>query len=91
MEQIKQYYVFEIQKYEDGTYGHIVHFAYDDDPSRARLKAESKYHEILAAAAISQIPQHSASLLLSDGRMITSQCYIHPAATEVVEDDNTGE
>lgn len=82
MEQFTQYYIFEIQKYDNGEYGHIVHFAYDDDPEWARLKAEAKYHEVLAAAAVSKLPQHSATLLLSDGRMIMSQCYEHPVAIE---------
>ena len=58
-----QYYVIEIQKYADGTYGHIVHPAYDEDQMEARLKGESKYHEVLAAAAISQLPQHGAMLM----------------------------
>lgn len=48
-----QYYVLEIQQYTSGEFGHIVHYAFDADPAKARLKAESKYHEILAAAAVS--------------------------------------
>ena len=72
-----QYYIIEIQQYLNGEFGHIVHFAYDVNPSTARLKAESKYHEVLAAAAISQLPQHSATLLTSDGRCIMNQCYKH--------------
>ncbi len=47
-----QYYVIEIQKYQDGSFGHLVHPAYDEDQTQARLKGESKYHEVLAAAAI---------------------------------------
>lgn len=82
---MNQYYIIEIQQYWDedgitpGEYGHIVHFAYDDNPTTARLKAESKYHEVLASAAISQLPQHSATLLTSDGRAIANQCYHHEA------------
>ena len=81
-----QFYVIEIQKYkgQDGeadSFGHIVHYAYDEDANKARLKAESKYHEVLAAAAVSELPQHSATLLTSDGRAVMSQCYRH----EVVE------
>lgn len=71
------YYVIEIQQYINGEYGHIVHFAYDEDATKARLKAESKYHEVLAAAAVSELPQHSATLLTSDGRCIMDQCYRH--------------
>ena len=72
---MNQFYIIEIQKNAQGEYGHLVHWAYDADPTKARLKAESKYHEVLAAAAISELPQHSATLLASDGRCIMSQCY----------------
>lgn len=82
-----QYYVIEIQKYLSGEFGHIVHYAYDEDANKARLKAESKYHEVLAAAAVSELPQHSATLLTSDGRAVMSQCYRH----EVVEPEPTPE
>jgi hypothetical protein len=87
MDNYKQYYIFEIQRYANGEYGHIVHFAYDEDPKLARLKAESKYHEVLAAAAISELPMHSASLLMCDGRLIMSQCYEHdtPIVPETTE------
>ena len=75
---MNQYYIIEIQQYANGEYGHIVHFAYDADASKARLKAESKYHEILAAAAISELQSHSATLLTADGRAVANQCYKHP-------------
>ncbi len=39
-----QYYIIEIQRYANGEYGHIVHWAFDQDPDKARLKAEAKYH-----------------------------------------------
>lgn len=72
-----QYYVFEIQKYANGEYGHLVHWASDANADRARMKAESKYHEVLAAAAISELPQHAATLLASDGTELMHQCYVH--------------
>ncbi len=77
-----QYYIIEIQKHANGEYGHIVHYAYDANPDKARMKAESKYHEVLAAAAISELPQHSASLIASDGTPIMHQCYMHIAEGE---------
>lgn len=90
---MNQYYIIEIQQYANGEYGHIVHFAHDDDLTKARLKAESKYHEILAAAAISELPSHAATLLTADGRAIMNQCYRHtiPAQEEeeVTPDENT--
>ena len=78
---MNQYYIIEIQQYAKGDYGHIVHYAFDADASKARLKAESKYHEVLAAAAVSELQSHSATLLTADGRAIMNQCYKHPIAT----------
>ena len=81
---MNQYYIMEIQQYANGEYGHIVHFAYDEDAAKARLKAESKYHEVLAAAAVSELQSHAATLLTADGRVIMNQCYKHaiPAPAE---------
>lgn len=90
---MNQYYIIEIQQYASGEYGHIVHFAHDEDASKARLKAESKYHEVLAAAAISELQSHAATLLTADGRMIMNQCYKHPKVVpepepeEVIENE----
>lgn len=72
-----QYYIVEIQLHANGEYGHLVHYAYDADADKARMKAESKYHEVLAAAAISNLPSHSATLIASDGMPIMYQCYHH--------------
>lgn len=74
---LTQYYIMEIQQYTDGTYGDIKHFAYDEDPEKARLKAESKFHEILSAAAISELPMHSAIMFSAEGYPIMNQCYKH--------------
>ena len=86
---MNQFYIFEIQQYINGEFGHIVHFAYDVNPTKARLKAEAKYHEVLAAAAVSELPQHSATLLTSDGRTIMNQCYRHEIATPEPEVEPT--
>lgn len=88
---MNQYYIVEIQRYQNSEYGHIMHFAYDEDATKARLKAESKYHEVLAAAAISDLPQHSATLLTSDGRCIMNQCYRHSVEEPAPEEDVTPE
>lgn len=74
---MNQFYIIEIQQYTNGEFGHIVHFAFDENATKARLKAEAKYHEVLAAAAVSELPQHSATLLTSDGRAVMNQCYRH--------------
>ena len=73
-----QYYIVEIQQYPNGEYGHIVHFAYDEDPDKARLKAESTYHSILAAASISETKKHSAIIISDESFPVLNQCYKHP-------------
>lgn len=77
-----QFYIIEIQKYYNGEFGHIVHFAYDADADKARLKAESKYHEVLAAAAVSETAEHSAILISSEGFPVMHQCYKHVIPAE---------
>ena len=74
---VYQYYIMEIQQYQDGSYGDIRHFAYDEDPDKARLKAESKYHQVLAAAAISELPSHAAIMFTYEGYPVMNQCYKH--------------
>lgn len=88
---MNQYYIIEIQQYENGEYGHIVHFSYDEDAAKARLKAESKYHEVLAAAAVSELQSHAATLLTADGRAIMNQCYKHTLTTPEVEPETEPE
>lgn len=84
-----QYYILEIQQYDNGEFGHIVHWAYDEDPVKARLKAESKYHTVLAAAAISELQQHSATLIASNGNCIMNQDYHHPLPVPEVEPEES--
>lgn len=72
-----QFYIIEVQQYQDGTYGDIKHFAYDEDADKARLKAESKFYEVLSAAAISELPMHSAIMFSAEGFPIMHQCYKH--------------
>lgn len=74
-----QYYVIEVQKHEDGEFGHIVHWAYDEDPEKALNKGESKFYEILAAAAVSDLPQHGAILISSTCEPLMDKCYRHNA------------
>lgn len=65
------YYILEIQQYADGSFGHLVHYA------DSRNRAESKYHEVLAAAAVSELPKHSAVLINENGEAIINQTYVH--------------
>ena len=66
-----KYYIVEIQKQHDGTFAHLVHTADN------RNAAESTYHQVLASAAISALPQHSAILFTDEGYMLMQQCYKH--------------
>lgn len=66
-----KYVVIELQTNGDGSVANIT-TAYD-----TRNAAESAYHTILAAAAISALPMHAAALLSSDGTLIDSYCYEH--------------
>ena len=75
-----QYYIIEIQRSHAGEYAHLVHYAFDTDADAARLKAESKYHEVLAAAAVSDTAMHSATLISAEGVPLLNQCYKHAAA-----------
>ena len=42
-----------------------------------RNEAENKYHTILAYAATSSVPQHSATMLNDDGSFIKSETFEH--------------
>jgi len=71
-----KYLVIEIQTNTDGTVGNLV-YSYDD-----RNQAESKYHAVLAAAAISALPMHTCVLFQSDGVLLARQSYMHEQAAE---------
>ena len=46
-------------------------------------EAEQKYHTVLAAAAVSQVPLHSASMLNERGQLIKYELFDH---TEPIEE-----
>ena len=66
-----KYIVIEIQTNADGTVGNLVS-SYDN-----RLAAESQFHSILAAAAVSALPCHAAVLLTSEGQPVAYESYKH--------------
>ncbi|MDO4974144.1 MAG: hypothetical protein Q4E38_08045 [Eubacteriales bacterium] len=70
------YFIMEIQGNADGSFAHLVTRA----PSR--LEAESEYHRVLSAAAVSGLPMHSAVLLDATGTALMSQCYTHEPEEE---------
>lgn len=66
--------VMEIQTNKNGTVGTLVN-SYEN-----RDQAESKFHTILAAAAISTLPCHAAVLLTEQGGILASAYYEHQEA-----------
>ena len=42
-----------------------------------RNTAEQKYHSILSAAAVSEVPKHGAVMLTDEGTRLKNECYIH--------------
>lgn len=74
-----QFYINEVRKYPNGEYEHEVHFAYDEDGTIAQLKAESKYHEVMANAAASvadgRTSMYSAILFSAEGFPLMHGCY----------------
>lgn len=68
---MKKYIVIELQTASDGTVANIV-TAYDN-----QNQAESKYHSVLSAAAVSNVPAHAAVMIDSMGYYIDAHCYEH--------------
>lgn len=66
-----KFLVTEIQTASDGTVAQITS-VFDDRPH-----AESSYHTILAAAALSNLYMHAAIMYTSDGTSIMSGYYTH--------------
>ena len=86
-----QLYIVEIIKQQNGEFEHNVFWVWDEDADKAQLKGESKYHEILASAAVSEHLEHAAILFTSEGFPLMHQCYKHeavevPAVEEVADE-----
>ena len=78
-----KYIVIEIQRGTDSVSTLVDSF----DSINA---AKSKYHLILASAAVSNIYIHSAAILDQNGSMINSEYFVHPQEPEGVTGE-TGE
>lgn len=70
--------IIEIQTNKDGAVGNIV-TAYDNEP-----QAVSKFHSVMAAAALSDLPCHAVVHMLSDGGFVNSGVF-HHGTDEVTE------
>lgn len=80
-----QNYVVEIRKNGQGEFEHEVFWLWDEDADKAMNKAESKYHEVLSRAAVSNMAEHAAILFTSEGFPVESKCYKHVPVAEPVE------
>ena len=65
------YIVLEIQTSASGSVSTLI------DAYESRDQAESKFHTILAAAAISALPCHAAALLTEQGLILANGFYEH--------------
>lgn len=65
------YVAIEQKEKSDGTY-EVSTFKKD-----TRDEAEKAYHSILASAAVSEHPVHSATILNPEGKLLKSECYKH--------------
>ncbi len=55
----------------------VLNFVFTD-----RLQAEQKYHEVLAYAAVSPMPVHSAVMMTEEGVLIKRESYHHETEAE---------
>lgn len=70
------YIVIELQKVNDTQVANLVNVYTDKNV------AEQKYHNVLAAAAVSSLPCHSAIILDETGRVVKGpEYYIHEVET----------
>lgn len=75
------YYVIEMQTY-DKEHGATLVSTHTD-----RNEAMSKYHTVLAAAAISTVEVHSCVVMDDEGRYEARDCYIHRVEPEEVTEE----
>ena len=61
--------VIELQKNKDGNVANIV------TTHDALAAAESHYHSVLASAAVSDLPCHSAVIVSEEGFPLEHKCY----------------
>ena len=79
-----KYIVTEIQKFDNGVVSVVPPVIYD-----TREEADSKFYTILAAAALSGLPKHGATIITENCKLIMSKYYNRetPVDDSVVIDD----
>lgn len=71
------YIIIELQTYENGTVGSIV------TQKESYEEAQSVFHSILASAAVSNLPCHSATILNNRGGVIETKYFMRIADDEI--------
>ena len=66
------FYVIELQSNEEAATSAIIPYAYAD-----KTAAETHYHQVLMAAAGSEIRKHGCMLVNEDGFILKSEFYNH--------------
>ena len=56
-----------------------------------RNQAESRFHSILASAAISAVEEHAVVMITNDGRVVRNEVYRHPVEPAEPEQDPNAE
>ena len=65
------YIVIELQSNTDGGVSNLV------TSHNTLAEAESKFHSIMASAAINDVPVHSAIIVSEEGFPVAHKCYKH--------------
>lgn len=66
------YIILEIQTFANGQVALLPAITKEN-----RQEAESVYHSILSAAAVSALPMHAAVIMTNEGKVIMQQAYTH--------------
>lgn len=73
------YIVIELQTLGEGQVANLV-TSYSE-----QAEAESHYHSVLAAAAVSPLPVHACTMLTETGRELKHEYYAHGTDTDTTE------
>ena len=68
---------FIVSELQTGETTAVLNFVFAD-----RLQAEQKFHEVLAYAAVSTLPVHSAVMMTEEGVLIKRESYMHETEAE---------
>lgn len=76
------YIILEIQETTEGSTPNTITYT-----AETLNEAKSKFHYILHYAAVSEVYRHGAVLMMTDGRCVANESYVHNS--EVNNDSTT--